>query len=781
MTDPLRPGLRPVSHLKAGPTTSSSQSTALPASTQPPPSRPSSRLRTQRSSSRDESVDGTSEKATITLIRRVLCAPTGTHGASSPQPPEELLPPLTSSNDVDRQLYALLAIIIKEFVYSWYSKITPDQALVNEIIQVIAHCTRALEQRVRQVDVAQLVLDEIPALVEAHVLSYRLAMQQSQLFGLPTSRRALYHELNPHPGLSPVPDASDPETIAVQRENEAVYRRLLANGTLAVLLPSEDLENGSLRTLLVDILADLILGNEVGGRICEGWFFWETITKLAAVVQRRKNTEGLDPSQGAQSSRLERFGLLSTQDEPSSSQSAAQSPVAVWIWNILQSLYLGYVALRFITVGLFRVASIPSPGASHGASVSFSATPVNHKTDPLESTSGVAGKRPVLGYRVYSMVSQLVGIPERMPWLGGMISLLQHLILAGPGRLGSTDGVLDRFLRQTIEEYVLTPTLLPNLLLATRMTLFPANTRPSSQGAAVNVGTALAPQVPAQPPAPSQKAVAPSGVPAVPTIADGVRGPAVAGDAIGKSGKSNAPGNNHNNHDSGPAATATSPVAASVVSSTAADAPPSSTQPATANRLRPTSAEIAAIERRCAASLLAVIPPSVARTLFGVSSPVSPAPGSRDRTCSTTTGSSSTLTTTAITSPAPLSSAIEESGDHSRFASKGQQSSQASSSSASHSSSASSLPTLLRDGVATAHQPDSNPPSSSPEDMHLLAAIETDLLDLFADEYCNRHLIYSIIEVILAKILPEIADRSVQDLMEDRGVPPVPGAFQTWR
>lgn len=170
MTDSLRPGLQPVSHLKAGPTTSSSRSTALPSPIQPPFTRPSSRLRAQKASHRDEVLDAGSEKATLALIRRVLCPQTSSHGVSSSQPPEELLPPLTSSNDVDRQLYAILAIIMKEFVYSWYSKITPDQTFVNEVLHVIAHCTRALEQRIRKVDAAQLILDEIPALVEAHII-----------------------------------------------------------------------------------------------------------------------------------------------------------------------------------------------------------------------------------------------------------------------------------------------------------------------------------------------------------------------------------------------------------------------------------------------------------------------------------------------------------------------------------------------------------------------------------------------------------------------------------
>jgi hypothetical protein len=270
-----------------------------------------------------------------------------------------------------------------------------------------------------------------------------LAKQNSRLSGLSTSHRALYHELNPHPGLSPVPDSQDPDTITAQSENEAVYRKLLANGTLAVLLPTEDLENSSLRTLVGDILSDLILGKEVAGRICEGRFFWEVITKLATVARRRK--EGLDNEDTMNDtppSRLEKFGLLGQDD--STTRQPTQSQLTVWIWNVLQSLYLGYVALRFIATGLFRVASNPGSGPSHGAGVSFpAAMPGTHK-EGESSSDGVTGKRPVLDYRVFSMASTLLNISQRMPWLSGLVSLSQYLILAGPGRLGDTDGILDR-------------------------------------------------------------------------------------------------------------------------------------------------------------------------------------------------------------------------------------------------------------------------------------------------------------------------------------------------
>jgi hypothetical protein len=93
----------------------------------------------------------------------------GEKGRSTPRLIEEVLPPLTSSNAVDLQLYAIISVIIKEFVQTWYSKITPDQVFVNEVIQIIAHCTRALEQRLRNLDLEALVLDEIPQLVEDHL------------------------------------------------------------------------------------------------------------------------------------------------------------------------------------------------------------------------------------------------------------------------------------------------------------------------------------------------------------------------------------------------------------------------------------------------------------------------------------------------------------------------------------------------------------------------------------------------------------------------------------
>lgn len=131
-------------------------------------SRPSSRTRqTSPPPAPAISVEGT-DKATRSLIRRVLC-PNAHTSTTESRPLDELLPPLTSSNDIDLQLYAIIAIVIKELVYSWYGKITPDEVFVEEVVRIIAHCTRAIEGRLRSMDIEALLFDEIPELVENHV------------------------------------------------------------------------------------------------------------------------------------------------------------------------------------------------------------------------------------------------------------------------------------------------------------------------------------------------------------------------------------------------------------------------------------------------------------------------------------------------------------------------------------------------------------------------------------------------------------------------------------
>ena len=147
-------------------------SAPVPSTQSQPQPQPQPQPQSQRRSARPGSSGFLSDKATAALIRRTLCAQQlapGDRDKNTPAPIHDLLPPLTSRNDVDLQLYALISIIIREYVQVWYTKITPDETFVAEIVQIIAHCTRALEQRLRKVDLESLLFDELPELLDAHV------------------------------------------------------------------------------------------------------------------------------------------------------------------------------------------------------------------------------------------------------------------------------------------------------------------------------------------------------------------------------------------------------------------------------------------------------------------------------------------------------------------------------------------------------------------------------------------------------------------------------------
>lgn len=169
MTQPL---LRPPTTLqprpKANPTSSSSSIASQITVKTPQQSRTPSETR-QSTSHRPSPTPAAADRANVALIRRVLC-PQQSSIANDTWPINELLPPLSSSNEVDLQLYTIIAIVVKELVYSWYGKITPDQAFVEEVVRIVAHCTLAVEGRLRKIDLESLLLDEIPELVESHVL-----------------------------------------------------------------------------------------------------------------------------------------------------------------------------------------------------------------------------------------------------------------------------------------------------------------------------------------------------------------------------------------------------------------------------------------------------------------------------------------------------------------------------------------------------------------------------------------------------------------------------------
>jgi hypothetical protein len=43
-----------------------------------------------------------------------------------------------------------------------------------------------------------------------------------------------------------------------------------------------------------------------------------------------------------------------------------------------------------------------------------------------------------------------------------------------------------------------------------------------------------------------------------------------------------------------------------------------------------------------------------------------------------------------------------------------------------------------------------------------------EVLNVFSDSYCNKHLLYGIVELIIVRLIPELADKGVEELLEER-------------
>lgn len=246
--------------------------------------------------------------------------------------------------------------------------------------------------------------------------------------------REIYHSLCPLPALTPVPRPEDPQSVAAQAENEAAYRQLLVYAFLAILLPTEDLENGCLTALVGQIFSELILGNAVANRLSEPWLIWELLIIASKTVQPQKTAEDggrlQEPSNGGRDAR-KGFSLQAL------------------FWTVLQWCFLATSFIRTAFAILLASRSLP-PRSSHRAGFHDGAS--RHETArlPIRLTRSSNADpnpppTPVLAFRAWSAVSNLAEMNMRMPWLSGALSMLQWITVMGPGRrIAGVNSKLDR-------------------------------------------------------------------------------------------------------------------------------------------------------------------------------------------------------------------------------------------------------------------------------------------------------------------------------------------------
>lgn len=255
--------------------------------------------------------------------------------------------------------------------------------------------------------------------------AYRAAHQPVSPPPLLVDPREVYHALCPLPFLSPVPRDDETVTVSEQLENERSYRQLLVQAVLAVLLPTEDLENPCLNALAGQILSELVIGNAIANRATQPWLLLEGICILARDLEE---------------SRAQAAERIARSSHPLPEVTLHAKAPRRWT---LHAFFLWLVQSTMFLVGMGRLCL---------AAIAMSSS-LPRRTSPADSQSGTSTahrdaspevQTPVLALGIWSCMGALVEMPARMPWLHGWLSLLQHGAIHGPGKLARLNGRLDR-------------------------------------------------------------------------------------------------------------------------------------------------------------------------------------------------------------------------------------------------------------------------------------------------------------------------------------------------
>lgn len=255
--------------------------------------------------------------------------------------------------------------------------------------------------------------------------------------------REIYHSLWPLPALSPVPK-SEHKSTQTQLANESAYRQLLVQGVLALLLPTEDLENECLTALVGQLFSELIIGNLIVNKLSEPWLIWEGLIILTRVVRSRNPMEASGPGSIAQKVSLKADSGVAP---PTTSKPSLYIQRA--FWSVIQWGFLIVNSIRLVISTVMLSRALPPRSTP---ALLRQVNPVSHdsKEDTYYPPSAASETRsqpvnvPIADFKIWSCVGNLLEMDARMPWMTGALAMIQWGAIRGPGNLAGFDGMIDR-------------------------------------------------------------------------------------------------------------------------------------------------------------------------------------------------------------------------------------------------------------------------------------------------------------------------------------------------
>ncbi|EGG04029.1 uncharacterized protein MELLADRAFT_65189 [Melampsora larici-populina 98AG31] len=199
--------------------------------------------------------------------------------------PSPILTDKRYGNLLDPLLSNLLTIISKQFILSWYTQISPlkenSKPFITRVTQILIHLIRELERRLTTLDPIQLLLFDLPSLLNRHLLDVqethrRLSFQRQRGLEPDSTFDEVFVRLRPHPGvqlttviastnrqansfLSPQLVDPLPNFPNARALPSPMYLRLLIEALMEQLLPAEDWAPETERLIIREIIINVIL------------------------------------------------------------------------------------------------------------------------------------------------------------------------------------------------------------------------------------------------------------------------------------------------------------------------------------------------------------------------------------------------------------------------------------------------------------------------------------------------------------------------------------------
>lgn len=388
-----------------------------PNMTTPSPRLPSSPLYSStnlRGSQSAISISDKKQSGTEHLIRQIFL-PKESHQRDW----RDRLPSLTSSDEVNIELYALFGLICRQFIQTWYYKIVDDPAFIYDISTVLAHVTRQLEERVVQIDLYGFLLDELPMILDAHIQDIRTVKERHRSALLPAeSLEAAFHALRPHPALS-------------SPENEKIFLQMLSKGISVFLLDNSTLNSPLATSLISSILCDIGLKNAVE-KLSEPWMLYEIITKVFDIIFPKP---------------------LDSEPVPKKTESQG-----VLLYPSTVTTQAGILYTRVVRI-------CGSALAKGGKLVAFLGSFVSGEELSFEKT-----RVPLVGTSIFALIETLFEFNIRKPLLPATLRVLS--IPLAYGQLGK---VCNRVVAFYLTKYIGNESSVAKIIRSIRETLFPGN------------------------------------------------------------------------------------------------------------------------------------------------------------------------------------------------------------------------------------------------------------------------------------------------------------------